>query len=630
MINPGKQINVTQLDFDQIKQNMIDYFKNSETGFTDWDFEGSNLNTLIDVLAYNTHYNAMLAHAAVNESFIDSAQLRGSVVSAVKLLGYIPRSKTASKAQIAISFEKNPDYTGPSTIECVRGSTLTLSKDADSFVFCFLQDSKLTLNTETNRFENIEPVNVYEGALVTRTYRANAADPTAVYEIIDSDIDVSSLVVSVYDTTNPESAKRVFSQYTNSNQVAGDSLVYFINENSFGKYEIGFGDNVFGKKLDSGNIIEFQYLVTNAATANRCSTLVASNIQLNNPTAVLNTQQGISIVSRSSGGQEKESISSIKNNAISNFSTQNRAVTSDDYSNLIKSRFGYINSISVWGGEDNIPPVYGKVFISANKKNQDNSIVNLDNSDKGEILGYLKDKKVLSIFPEIIDPQNCKIVLDILVKFNPNISSLNRADITNAILSVISDYNQNRINEFNSIFRHSQFVRAVENSASSILNSLVRVYLMQELEIKESEINNVKLDFGARCATDDGKAIVSVYSSNPWTANGKSIFIGEEQTSDKNVINLYSYFIENGVQIRLDSVGSFNIKTGIMNLSNLVTDSDVTLKIIVNSYSNDIVSTRNSLLHIDSAMSTVNVFADEIARGGNNRSIEYTTFPKDR
>lgn len=634
MANLGKQIDVTTLDFDQIKANLISYFRDSENGkFSDWDFEGSNLNTIIDVLAYNTHYNAMLAHMAVNESFIDSAQLRSSVVSAAKLLGYIPRSRSSSQLSFNISIPKNQAITNHDLQITVRGgvfdnqtSSIQAQNDSGDYSFTILDDIILDLEGDNYVATNVI---ANQGNLVTRSYSAIAYDTSATYEIIDENIDISTLKVRVRSSNSNNSL--LFQQFNSTSNVTDKSPIYFINENIFGRYEISFGDGIFGKKLDPGNIIDLEYIVTNGVVANNCSRIINQNLVVSNPNMVGNiTINRLSLNGRSTGGQEKESISALKNNAISSFATQNRAVTSDDYANLIKANFGYINSVSVWGGEDNIPPVYGKVFISANKIENQSSGTNLSDSDKTDILNYLQSKKVLSIFPEIVDPNRCKIVLDILVKYNPNVTTLSRADISSRINDIISDYNANRINEFNSVFRHSQFVRAIEDSSSSILNSLVRVYLSQSFILNDTNVNNISLNFGARCATDDGKAFVNIISDVPWTLGDLQLYFGEEQTNDKKIVNIYSYYIKDNKTVKYADVGTFNIETGIMTLNALYSDSNVTFKFIVNSYSNDVVAKRNTLLEIDQSLTTVNIFVDEIARGGNSRSVEYKTFSKDR
>ena len=623
MITTGQPLQVSELDFNQIKTNLIDYFKNKETGFTDWDFEGSNLNTVIDLLAYNTHYNAMLAHMAVNESFIDSAQLRSSIVSAAKLLGYVPRSRSSATINCNIS-NLNLGSFSNNVFSFERGQEFVTTFNNRSYIFTLINSSgTLTRNNDNSYSGNIL---LNQGKLKEIRFIANGYDNGASYEIPDESVDIGTLRVFVQEDIS-STTQTTFLQYKDISQVDSTSPIYFINENSSGRYELTFGNGVFGKKLLPGNIIIIDYLISDGIEGNGINSNLTSSITLNgnfinvvcNPT------------NRSSGGGEKENADTLKTNAITGFTTQNRAVTADDYRNLIIKNFPNINSISVWGGEDNTPPAYGKVFISANEKSGDDNISELSPHSKDSILSYLRTKKVLSILPEIIDPEYCNIVLDIFVKYNPNISRLTSNEIQNQIRIFIEDYNNNSLNAFDSIFRHSQFVRNIDTSVPSILNSLVRVYLSQSIQLTSNLTGPYILKFGATCALDDNKAIISVIQSNGvWTINDENVYLGDEASPLLGVRTIFTYTLLNGVQNKIQNVGSFDLTNGVMTLNRLFSDQPVNLDIIVNSLSNDIVSKRNTLLNIDFDNTTVNVFADEIARGGNSRTVEYITFPKER
>ena len=625
MIKPGQQLRVSELDFETIKQNLITYFKNSETGFTDWDFEGSNLNTIIDLLAYNTHYNAMLAHMAVNESFIDSAQLRSSVVSAAKLLGYIPRSFSAAKATCDVTAIAANSATATSFV-IPRGTVLSTTYDSLQYQFTVL-DEVCVLHREGENYVSraSNPLIAYQGRLVSTSYQANAYDDGFRYEIGDANIDISTLKVTVYSDSNrvPGSAV-VYRKYVDVGNVDATSTVYFINENTFGKYEISFGNGIFGKKLNSGNVIDVEYLVTDGSSANRINTPLTFTSLVNCVSGVAINQNG----QRVSGGGDKENLDTLKQNALSSFATQNRAVTADDYRNLIISQFSNIKSVSVWGGEDNDPPIYGKVFICANEYASENQLT-LSPQIKGDILQFLTTKKVLAIIPEIVDASYCNIVLDILVKYNPNISQFSSTVLQNKIADdVIDGYNQNVLNQFDSIFRHSQFVKLLDSYNSSFLNSLVRVYVSQSINVTQTQ-SNFMVDFGSPLHPDDGKVIISVYSQTPITENGEIIYIADEAEST-TTRNVYIYTLKDSKQQRIRNIGTIDCETGKMTLSSLYSDEDVSLTFIVNPISNDIVGKRNSLLTIDTANSTVNIYPDEIARGGRSRTVDYVTFPKDR
>jgi hypothetical protein len=645
MIKTGKQLNVTELDFDQIKKNLIDYFKNSETDFTDWDFEGSNLNTFVDVLAYNTHYNAMLAHMAVNESFIDSAQLRSSVVSAAKLLGYVPRSRSASKIVFNnVSVSANP-LSNIEEFSVARGTALTTNYNGRNFSFVVLDDNCLLTRRDSqgNLLTNfvLAPNNkltAYQGVLRQETFAANAIDDGAVYEIFDSNVDTNTLRVFVQDTSTNENLT-TYLRYQDFTDIDNTTPIYFINENSNGRYEISFGNGVFGKKLEAGNIIRIDYLVTDGAEANEINTPFnfANRPEGDGYNPTVTTVGSFNVASSnvsSSGGNDKETIESLKLNAITGFTTQNRAVTADDYRNLLLSKFGEIKSVSVWGGEDNVPPAYGKVFISFSRFGEetesDEQRLNATQSLKPQIDDYLRGKKILSLLPQIVTPEYCNIVLDIFVKYNPNITRLNAADIQSLISSLIDNYNLNNLNEFDSIFRHSQFVRAVDTTNPAVLNSLVRVYLSQRFTIDSTRVNNYKLKFGARCSSDDGRSLITISSSIPWRVNGEVYYFADEPTQNPNRYNIFAYSVRDDVRVKVRDVGTFDLESGVVDLYNLFADSPVDFTFIVNSFSNDIVGKRNTLLQIDKINSRINAFADEIARGGNSRTVEYNTFSKER
>lgn len=625
MIKTGQQLKVSELDFETIKQNLITYFKNSETGFTDWDFEGSNLNNIIDLLAYNTHYNAMLAHMAVNESFIDSAQLRSSVVSAAKLLGYIPRSFSAAKATCDVSAVAANSATATSFV-IPRGTVLSTTYDSAQYQFTILDEAcVLYRDGENYTSRPTNPLIAYQGRLVSTSYQANVHDDGFRYEIADTNIDISTLRVIVYSDSNRSAGSAVvFRKYIDVGDVDAESSVYFINENTFGRYEISFGNGIFGKKLSSGNVIDVEYLVTDGSAANRINTPLIFTSLVNCVSAVAISQNG----QRVSGGGDKESLDTLKQNALNSFTTQNRAVTADDYRNLIISQFSNIKSVSVWGGEDNDPPVYGKVFICANEYSNENAM-RLSDPVKNDIMQFLKSKKVLAIIPEIVDASYCNIVLDILIKYNPNISQFSSTVLQNKVVDdVMVNYNENILNQFDSIFRHSQFIKILDSYSNSFLNSLVRVYLSQTIRVTQIQ-NSFSIDFGAPLHPDDGKVIISVYSQTPLIENGEIVYIADEQNG-LTKRNVYLYNIKDGQQQRLRDVGVIDCETGKMTISGLYPDENVSLTFIVNPSSNDVVGKRNLLLNIDIANSTVNIYPDEIARGGRSRTVDYVTFPKDR
>ena len=631
----GEQLDVSELDFAQIKANLIGYFKNSETEFTDWDFEGSNLNNIIDLLAYNTHYNAMLAHVAVNESFIDSAQLRSSVVSAAKLLGYVPRSFSSARVDIVGTIGATAD--SASTYIVPRGTRLTTTYNAENYSFVIL-DGVTTLQKTTDGESHYytvteeEPLIGYEGRLVTTTFEANAVDTGQRYELGDEDVDISTLRVLVYPTGAKSEGSAIRYNQFGDIDIDAEAKIYFINENSSGRYELTFGNGIYGDKLDAGNVIEVQYLVTDGDAGNGINTafLVAGDTSGN--FTLTGTSLSILCEARSSGGSNKETVERLKNNAINSFSTQNRAVTSDDYKNLITSKFSFVQSVSAWGGEDNDPPTYGTAFISA-KPNSSYTDEVITEADKVDILDFLKSKKVLAITPQIVDPEFANIVVDVLVKYDPSISSLSASELTVAIKdNVAIPFARDDINKFDTIFRHSLFQKKVDNFNRAVMNSLVRVFLSQKITIPaDGSISDFTVKFGAPLQPDDSLTLIKVSGTPSLTLAGEALYIKDEAGSDQFTRTVYTCRKKSdGTVQRVSSIGEINLSTGVMELSNLFADNTTELSFIANTQSNDIVGKRNLLLDIDFDNSTFSAFPDEIARGGGSRSVEYTTFNKDR
>jgi len=635
MATNGEQLNVSELDFAQIKANLIDYFKNSETEFTDWDFEGSNLNNIVDLLAYNTHYNAMLAHMSVNESFIDSAQLRSSVVSSAKLLGYIPRSFSSASVNVVGTIGATAD--SDATYVVPRGTRLLATYDNTAFSFVVLDDvTTLQKTTEgESHYYTVgadQPLIGHEGRLVKTTFEANALETGQRYELFDEDVDISTLRVIVYPTgAKSEGTGTRYNQFSDID-IDADSKIYFLNENSSGRYELTFGNGIYGARLDAGNVVEVEYLVTSGQDGNGVNTAFTIGGDTSGNFTPSGTSLGILNNQRSSGGSNKETVERLKNNAINSFATQNRAVTSDDYKNLITSKFSFAQSVSAWGGEDNDPPTYGTAFVSV-KPNSSYTEDVVSEADKVSILDFLESKKVLAITPQIVDPEFVNIVLDVLVKYDPSISSRSASELQLDIKNNVAvPFAESDINGFDTIFRHSLFQKKVDNFNRAVMNSLVRVFVSQRITVPANgTISDFTVKFGAPLRPDDGKTLISVTSTPGFTLGGEVLSIKDEPGSDSVTRNVFTCRRNSdGTEQKVAQIGQINLATGVMQLSNLFADTTTELCFIANTQSNDIVGKRNLLLSIDFDKSTFGAFPDEIARGGGSRSVDYTTFNKDR
>lgn len=613
-----KNLNVTELDFDNIKQNLIDYFKNADSKFTDWDFAGSGLNVLVDALAYNTHYNAILAHMAISEGFIDSAQLRSSVVSLAKLIGYTPRSYSAASASITFSLNAVAD--SPDSVVIPKNAQFTSS--FGGITYRFTTDDEYTIIKDSGKYTQNNVV-LRQGVERTSKFQVNysKSSKNSNYIINENKIDVNSLIVKVYSSDSSFTVPEIF--YRVEDNITGiddKSPIYFLSENSDENYQISFGDGIFGKKLQNLSRIELTYLATDGSNANGCRTFVYSDsIPIGTASATCVTE------SIASGGSAKETIESIRYNAPLSFVTQNRAVTADDYKTLILKSFGNIQSISVWGGEDHIPVSYGQVFISIKPYGADT----LTTLQQKEILDYLKLKKVLSIMPALIDPEYIDLTLDVFFKYDRNAISMSRGEIESAIRNRIQYYSTTTLESFNGVFRYSNLMKDIDTYHPAILNSHIRVFVSRTTSFDPENLSNKTINFGTSLSIDDGRSIISC---SPFEIDGNICYFGDESIlNSTNLRKIYVYYNRNSEQVKvLNDVGTLDLNTGNMNLKEVLMDiaTDVTFDVLPES--NDIAPKRNQLLKINMNRLSVRGEVDTISLGGSSRAVDYNTFKRDR
>ena len=632
---PVQSVSISELDFSEIKKSLISYFKTSDSEFKDWDYAGSNLNTLIDVLAHNTHYNAMLSHLAINETFIDSAQLRQNVVSAAKLIGYTPRSVISAKATINIQVQlfdsADEEYIIP------RGSAfsgnLSNAQTGKNYNFTNLDDIKCKKIPQTNTYV-AENVVLHQGYLETVNMQINNLLNKNEYIIDNTEIDANTLKVSVY----PEKSSQYLEVYSKFADVAGineNSLIYFLYENYESKYVVSFGNNIFGKRPDNLNILQLQYLVSDGDKANKITQFTYTDFL--DTTAVANIQT--ETVNNSSGGAAREQIDSIKYNAPIQYIAQNRAVTADDYKALIYAQYPNTGTVSVWGGEDNIPAHYGKVFICIRPNSKEDETVPLQ--DKLEILNFLRGKKVMSIIPEIVDPEYIDIVIDVLFKYNPNQTNLATSEIEKAIKEKIVSFNEDYLQSFDGIFRHSMLSRVVDTSLPCIINSLIRVFVSKKITFDANRPKEIILKYGTTLQIDDDRVVIN---SSGFYKDGILLYFGDRaDVNDANRRILTLYYYDNATSKRVvvnNYAGEVDMHNGIAKILPIFvddrsTDSNPnntiqTVYLDMIPISNDIVSQRNQLIRINTNRMYVYGEVDAVSVAGSNKSIDYHTFTRDR
>jgi hypothetical protein len=428
------RLQVTDLDFDTIKTNLKNFLR-QQSEFTDYDFEGAGLNVLLDILAYNTHYNAYYLNMVANESFLDSATTRDAVVSHAKTLNYVPYSVTAPKATVNVTVTSLT--TDADTAILPRGYTF-FSELVDGVSYNYITTESVTVSKTGTQyfFENID---IYEGQFINFSQTYNAiSNPKSVFTIPNANIDTRTLKVTVTPTSG-NTAAQTYNLVSDILDVTGSSLVYFLNESNDGKFKVSFGDNVIGQSLTDGAIVNMSYLITSGGVSNRANNFTAGSTI--NGLATID----VSVVSPSAGGSDRESVDSIKFSTASQFATQNRLITFKDYETYILQNYTSLDSISVWGGEDEEKPVYGKVFISLKPKTN----YYISEAEKQRIIDeIIKPKAVVSTDVIIRDPEFLYLLIENTVRYDARKTSLTESALKTNIRNTILSYSNLYLNKF--------------------------------------------------------------------------------------------------------------------------------------------------------------------------------------
>ena len=610
-------LNVTELDFDQIKRNLKNFLK-QQNEFTDHDFEGSGLNTLLDVLAYNTHYNAMNAHYSLNEAFLDSAQIRGNVVTRAKLLGYTPRSILSPRASINLVVDisgENASTQGSTTsLVLPRGTKFTTLVGGESFDFVTLANTSGVKSGNKFTFSNVA---IAEGTYKTLLYRVDNDIESQKFQLGDSDADTSTLRVRVQQ--NEQSlTHEVYTKFESLLNINSTTQIYYLQENPSELFEIYFGDGVIGKKPVNNNIVTLDYVFTKGDESNGANTFSISGTL----GGLVNSSYTVTTIIAAAGGTEKETMESIRFNAPLTFTSQNRAVTSDDYRGIILKNFANISSISTWGGEDNDPVDFGRVYISIKPLTADK----LTDAEKTDIkTNILKGKNIVSVTPEIVDPAFTNLELDVFFKYNPNLTDRSSVDLQTLAKDVIADYNFNNLNKFDGVFRHSQLLKLLDSADPSILNSTVRPYMFQNISASAAAASNDHSLTFAAPFYQAGNSTDFILSSSSFLINGVDHFFGDTPIDGSTERKVIIYKVEDNVNIIVEKdVGRINPSKGTITVKGFAIDNATTIRLTLTPNSLDIAPKRNELLTIDPARVTITPQVDTITTSGSSGSIDYT------
>ena len=606
-------VNFANLDFDQIKTSIRDYLR-SNSNFTDYDFEGSNLSTIIDVLAYNTYITSYNANMVSNEVFIDSATLRENVVSLARNIGYTPYSKRAAQANISF-FINTSDYADvPQTITLNKGIVASSNTFAnESYTFAILDDITVPVSNDRASFNNIA---IYEGIYLTSTFTVNSFDPDQRFILENSGIDLSTLRVVV----KPSESSTVTRKYRQSDSlfdITSESPVYFVQEVEGERYELIFGDGIFGKKLDAPSFIEVSYLVTNGELANGINSFNFSG-KLTSTRDNTTVSSGISLlttINTSSSGQSIESIESIKKYATRIYSSQKRAVTTADFEALIPQLYTETESVSAFGGETLNPPQYGKTFVSIKPTNGSYLSDQIKNNLKRELKKY----SIAGIEVDITDLKFLYLELDITAYYNSNLIS-SGADLSSLIYKNLRKYAKSaEMNQFGGRFKYSKLLCMIDNSSDAITSNITTVVIRRDLRVSLNSFAEYEICFG-NCIfvkSCDGYNI----KSSGFNVDGIAgvVYLTDKPDSgstETGQIMLIQLEASNQAKVIKKSIGTIDYKKGEIKLSPINITNTVlnkgfpVIEISGSPCSNDVLGLHDLYIQLPMENVTINTISD--------------------
>jgi len=612
----ASKLNISQLDFDQIKANLKRFLSN-QSQFKDYDFEGSGMSILLDLLAYNTHYLSYNANILANEMFIDTADLRNSIVSLAKSLGYTPNSPRAPIADLTVVVN---DATG-SSLTMGAGTKFTTSVDGTSYNFVTTASNTITPVDGIYTFSNLK---IYEGTYVTYQYTANTSDVDQRFLIQSANADTNTLTVQVQNSSVDTTAS-TYTKATSITELDSTSRVYFLQEAEDGNFEIYFGDGVIGKAIEDGNIIILKYVVTNKTAANGASSFsLSGNIGgFSDVTITVN--------SNAANGANAQTNDSVKFYAPKSYAAQDRAVTIEDYKTKVAELYANAKSISAWGGEDAETPVYGRVYISINPI----SGSSLTDATKNSIVTQLKRYSVASVTPVIVDPETTTLLLTTTARYDEQATSKTADTLKTDITNALTNYNNNTLNQFDGIFRYSKVLELIDDADTSILSNITTLRIRKSFTPILSSSTNYTVYLSNPLYnphTGHRSAEGGILSSTGFKVNGDAtnIYFFDDDGSG----NLRRYYLVGSVRTYVDnSAGTINYSTGQINIDsinissieNIRGSASTVIELTVQPNSNDIVPVRNQVLNIDVANSTITVTPDTLVGGSANAGVGYTT-----
>ena len=630
-------VNFSNLDFDQVKTSLKDYLR-SNSDFTDYDFEGSNLASILDVLAYNTYITSYNANMVTNEVFIDSATLRENVVSLARNIGYLPRSRTASTATVSFFVDVTGVTPAPATITLNKGPVASSAGQTgvNSYVFCILEDITVPVFTDSNgtavaTFDNVK---ISEGTLVTNAFTSSSVNPDQKFILPNSGIDTDLMTVTVRSNAS-ETTGAKYSSQNSIFDIDSSSKVYFLQEIEDERYEIFFGDDIFGKKLEEGNYVTVEYVVSSGDAANGISNFTfAGRLSYIRNAQSYSVTTGVSLLStdlKSTGGESIETVDSIKKFAPRIYASQNRAVSANDYETLIPAKiYPETESISVFGGEELVPPQYGKVFISIKPRTGDF----LPNLIKENIKTRLKKYAVAGIVPEILDLKYLYIEVDSKIYYNSNLAPSGEYVSTLVQQNAESYAESTELNRYGARFKYSKFLKVIDESDAAVTSNITTLQIRRDMRAVLNSFAEYQIGLGNEFYIKN----MSGYNikSTAFRVSGISqdVYLSDIPNSNRETGSIFFFTLPSvnstSPTIIRRNVGTINYKSGVITLNpvNIISgklkDGQTIIELSACPKSNDVIGLQDLYLQLDTSNSNFEMVVDNIASGLDPAASNYT------
>ena len=630
-------VNFSNLDFDEVKTSLKDYLR-SNSNFTDYDFEGSNLSSILDVLAYNTYITSYNANMVTNEVFIDSATLRENVVALARNIGYNPRSRKASTATISFFVDLTGVTPAPATLTLNKGPVASTAGQTgtNSYVFCILEDITVPVTTDSagNATANFDNIKISEGTLITNAFTFTSLNPNQKFILQNTGIDTSLMTITVKSNSFATTGTK-YSAQDSLFDITSGSTVYFLQEVEDERYELFFGDDIFGKKLEEGNYITAEYIVCDGEGANGINNFTfAGRLSYIRNSQSYSVTTGVSLLStdlKSSGGETIETVESIKKFAPRIYASQNRAVSASDYETLIPNKiYPETDSISVFGGEEMIPPQYGKVFISIKPRTGDF----LPNLIKENIKTKLKKYAVAGIVPEILDLKYLYIEVDSKIYYNTNLAPSGEYVSTLVQENVESYAESTELNRYGARFKYSKFLKVIDESDTAITSNITTLQMRRDMRAVLNSFAEYQIGFGNEFYIKSMSGYNIKSTSFRISGIAQDIYLSDVPNSNRLTGSIFFFTIPSpnstSPTIIRRNVGTIDYKSGIITLnpvnilSGKLKDGQTIIELSACPKSNDVVGLQDLYLQLDTSNSNFEMIVDDIASGMDPAASNYT------